>query len=830
MVNKNKYQKSNYSTNKFLFFMNKLLSISIVFIIVFIISPFKTYGQLFSIRGKIYDKENNSSLSYANIRVAGTTIGTSSNSAGEFELKLESGEYFLISSYIGYISDTIFIKVEKDISGFKISLKPTEINLPEVVVKPGENPALEIIRKAIEKRKEREKILSNYEFESFAKGTIRTTDFISATTSAFRLGVGQSDTSQLKVTGILESHSKGYFAKPNLYKEIILARKQSSNFPASVNLLTGGRLVQNFYNDDINFFGRKLPGILSEDALKYYYFYIEKFTAINDEKVYQIHIEPNDSLDPGFVGKIFILENSYELLRVDLLLNKAANLGGIFETVEILQQFDRFEDVMMPVDYRLFVKANFLGLARFGFELNTILFNYKINSIIDDNVFSRAIVSVLPEADKKSPDYWTSIQTIPNTEEEIEAFRIIDSLQSIPRKFWDDFSVLNSRIDINDNISISAPIAMYHFNRVEGHAIDFGIFANELFDRRFNSKLFFNYGFSDKKFKQEVNATYLFGDYRTTRIDLNLFNTKRTLFKKQQDGLSEFYNTITSLFLKDDDKDYYYQKGFDFELQTEMTSVLRTKVSFSNRADKSALKNTDFSFFRRSRSFQDNPPIAEGKTNLLAVQLNFDFRDYIEDGYFRRRASFGKDYFLFSLGIKYSDDSFLNSDFSFKQIEFSYQTFIRTFSFSILTMRLFAGISDGNVPVQQMYSLPGNPSYLSSSNTFRTLGTNEIFGDRVAYLNLEHDFRDELFRALNLNFLTKFDLQLNTFANAGWTNLKSNLGNYNLYSGQNLKKPLLEIGFGLRKGFIPLEVEFAWKILNRFGKNFRISLNSLINF
>jgi len=267
---------------------------------------YPTYAQLFLVRGKILDKSSNTPLSYANIRIAGTTLGTSSNLSGEFELKLESGKYEIIASYIGYISDTISLELNKDVYDLKFSLKPTEINLPEVVVRPGENPAIEIIRKAIEKRKEREKKINNYEFESFAKGVIRTTDFITSTTSSIGIGLGTSDTSQLKITGILESHSKGFFAKPNYYKEIILARKQSSNFPPSVNILTGGRLVQNFYNDDINFFGRKLPGILSDKALDYYYFYIEKFQAINDQKVYQIHIEPNDTLNPGFIGKIFM--------------------------------------------------------------------------------------------------------------------------------------------------------------------------------------------------------------------------------------------------------------------------------------------------------------------------------------------------------------------------------------------------------------------------------------------------------------------------------------------------------------------------------------------
>lgn len=807
---------------------NKIRVEVLSILIVFFFNIIGIYAQTYSIRGNIFDGNSKLALSYANIRVAGTTKGTSSNSEGDFELKLEAGNYKLIASYLGYVSDTISIELKNNIGKLLIGLKPTEISLPEVVIKPGENPALDVIRKAIEKRKEREKLITNYEFESFVKGTIRSTDFITASSNAINLSLGKSDTSQLKVTGILESHSKGYYAKPNYYKEIILARKQSSNFPASVNILTGGRLVQNFYNDDISFFGRKLPGILSDDALKYYYFYIEKYQAINQEKVYQIHIEPNDSLDPGFIGKIFILESTNELISLDLSLNKAANLGGLFESVQIIQHFDKFDNIMMPVDYRLKVNANFLGIARFGFELNTILYNYKINSLIDNEIFSKAVISVLPDADKKEPEYWHSIQTVPNTEEEIEALRIIDSLENIPKKFWDEFSFLNSRINISDQISISAPIGMYHFNRVEGHSIDFGIFGDELLYNRLNSSLLFNYGFSDKKFKQELFASYLLGDYRTTLIEINLFNTKRTLFKELS-GISEFYNTLTSLFNKDDDKDYFYQKGFEFDFQTELTSVIKTKFSLTNKVDKSASKNTDFSFFKRDRAFLDNPPIAEGKTNLIGLQFSFDFRDYIEDGYFRRRTSFGRDYFLFSLGIKYSNNSFINSDFNFKQFEFFYQTLIRTFRYSSLSMRVFGGISDGNVPIQQMYALPGNPSYISSSNTFRTLRSREIYGDRVIYFNLEHDFRDEFFRALNLDFLTKFDLQVNTFLNGGWVDIKSNLIDYSYYSVEKLKLPLFEIGFALKKGLIPFQIDFAWKLTNRNGNNFRISLNSLLN-
>ena len=113
----------------------------------------------------------------------------------------------------------------------------------------------------------------------------------------------------------------------------------------------------------MNFLGRDLPGPISDDALSYYYFYIEKVLAQNDRKIYQIHMEPDNSADPGFVGKIFIRDSTYDLVKVDLLLNRAANTGGLFDTVNVYQQFDEYSGIYLPVDYRLFVKANIFGFS-----------------------------------------------------------------------------------------------------------------------------------------------------------------------------------------------------------------------------------------------------------------------------------------------------------------------------------------------------------------------------------------------------------------------------------------------------------------------------------
>ena len=120
-------------------------------------------------------------------------------------------------------------------------MKESKIELPEIVVRPGENPALEIIRKAIAEKNKRKSKIKSYEFEAYTKGLLLTQHDITAGRSSVTVGIS-ADTSELKITGILENQSKGFFKSPDDYKEEIIARKQSSNFPPTLNVFTGGRI------------------------------------------------------------------------------------------------------------------------------------------------------------------------------------------------------------------------------------------------------------------------------------------------------------------------------------------------------------------------------------------------------------------------------------------------------------------------------------------------------------------------------------------------------------------------------------------------------------
>lgn len=785
------------------------------------------FAQQFSVSGKITDSNSGEPLSYANIRIAGTTIGTAANLDGDFELKLKPGNYFLIASFIGYKSDTVKVELSGS-RNIRIRLETIPVRLPEVTVLPGENPADEIIRRAIAAKLAREEKIDSYIFKAYTKGLVKTTRDITTSDRSVGVSIGTKDTGDLKITGIIENESKGYFKKPDYYKDEIIARKQSANTPSTINILTGGRLLQNFYTNDIQFFTRPLTGPIADNALDYYYFIIEDTLAMDNKNVFQIYFEPIDRTAPGFYGKIFIMDGTFSLVKLDVNLNSAASPGGIFSRINIFQQFVPFDNgIVMPIDYRVFVEGNFLGLAKFGFELNTIFYDYEINNGIDPDFFDMIVIKVMPDADKKDSTFWRSTQTIPNTLQEIEAYRRIDSLEAIPRDFWDDFSLLSTSLRLSDNFSISGPLSIYSFNNITGHALNFGFSISNELDKRLNLSGDIAYGFSDKKFETDFNARYYLGDYRTTTVSIKAFNKLADLFGEsvRYDRLT---STLTSLFGKYDFRDYYYTKGMEAKISGEIFPVLRAGIGFLNRTDNSAFSNSAFSILNKSKTYRANRIIYETRVNAFTAEFSLDFRKFIEDGYFRRKVSFGGPNFILNGKALFSDKSFLRSNLDFQYYELNLSGFLPLFKTTAFNFRIKGIGSNGEVPFQMMYALPGNIESVGKEYSFRTLGIGEVFGDNGIIFTAQYNLSDELFRMLQIPLLKDWNLILTTHFNAAF--LKITEKSKQILPPQYVEygKPIYELGFSIGQILFPITVEFTWRLNYKGKNNFVIGLNTFV--
>ena len=295
-------------------------------------------------------------------------------------------------------------------------------------------------------------------------------------------------------------------------------------------------------------------------------------------------------------------------------------------------------------------------------------------------------------------------------------------------------------------------------------------------------------------------------------------------------GNSENYNELTasllSLVSKYEFRNYYYSKGFNIKLNGEVFPVLNLSLAFNNRTDNNAVTRTNVSLFNNKKRYDNNPPIFETKVNSLKLGFNLDFRNYIENGYFRRRINGGKSFILIKGDVTFSRKNLLNSNIDFTQYGFSSFVRIRTLGASFLYFNLKGIYTDGSLPYQYMYSLPGNIKATARNFSFRTLNVNEVIGERIVTINIEENFGNELFKLFKIPGLKDWDVQLNVFVNAAHSVVGSVSQSILLQPVNQFKHPFYEIGFGLGHILIPIRLEFAWKLNYRGENNFRIGLNT----
>ena len=153
---------------------------------------------------------------------------------------------------------------------------------------------------------------------------------------------------------------------------------------------------------------------------------------------------------------------------------------------------------------------------------------------------------------------------------------------------------------------------------------------------------------------------------------------------------------------------------------------------------------------------------------------------------------------------------------------------LNTFNTAKFVFKFYSQNSDGPIPYQMLFSLPGNIDIASKNWTFRTIGINEYFGDRVTTLYIEHQFGDELFRLSRIPVLEDLELQLTGFYNIGWLDISDKSKMILPLSYKTLIKPLMEAGFSIGHVLFPMRLEFAWRLNYTEKNNFVISLNTFI--
>ena len=603
--------------------LRKPLAIALLTLLFFQIVQAQIKGTITNDKGE--------PLPFASIYLAGTSVGTTSNIEGSYRLEVDTGRYELVVQYVGFEEEKIEIESDGQLQSLNITLSPQSLEIQEIIVKANaEDPAYNIIRKAIEKRRYYKELVEAYSCGVYIKGVMKILNtpeqFLGQEIGSLE---GTLDSNRQGIIYLSESQSELYFQAPDEFREVILFSKVSGNdkgfgFNRAIDL------DFNFYNN-YKWLGRQLVSPIADNAFQHYeYQLIGIFYDKSGRLLNKIKVIPKRSEGPVYKGHIYILEDLWNIQSVDLILSAGATKQPGLDSISIKQ-------IYLPLDttgvWRVFSQSLEVRAGIFGFKIggdfSAVYTDYELNPILTNRFLRNENFKIQEQANKRELSFWDSLRPIPLTlEEELDYVRK-DSIQKLrlSKSYLDSMDRLNNKFYLSDvflgyyasksiknkNFSISSPIIGTQFNTVQGFNVEtiFNLRKNyNEFNTRwwsFDTKL--NYGISDKEFRGFLASTFHFNGKNNRQIGLSI---GRDAFQfNPENPFSPIYNSFTSLVFRENYMKIYNKAFGRLDFSGELANGIYL-ISSLEYARRSALINrNDFSFFGNSSTnpYTSNNPI-----------------------------------------------------------------------------------------------------------------------------------------------------------------------------------------------------------------------------
>lgn len=611
-----------------------------IFFLLLLTSCFSILAQTFTLSGKISDTKNNG-LPFASVVVKGTTIGTNSNADGLYTLKLSKGTYEIVFQYIGYKKEIKTITLDGD-QKLDAALNADSYNLNEVVVKVGEDPAYEVIRQAIKKRKYYLKQVDSYTCNAYIKGLQRLKEFPKNLGALIKLNGDKLDSSMLGVIYLSESESKYYYRKPDNEKEVMYSSKVSGDSKAfSFNQLSDMKF--NFYENLVSIDGisdRPFISPINENAFLSYRYHLLGTLFEDGKMINKIEVLPKRKTDPCFHGIIYIQENTWRIHSVDMYLTKDAKIDFV-DTLKVKQLHAPIlgDSLWMPIAINFGFHFRFLGFRGDGYY-NAVMSDYQINPTFPKKFFKNEVLKVEDEANKKDTAYWKENRPIPLTVEEKDDYHRKDSIAKIKgsKNYKDSVDRKANKFKFNsllmgyhyqntfkkyDFTTTGIINSGIQYNTVEG--VNAGMkmdFRKEYENyREYEINGAARYGFSNKLWGGTLGWRYLQRPEKFRQFGANV----QSLVEQYNPAkpIPEFMNTLYTLLANDNYMKLYKKTAVQLNFRQEIANGLMLYAN-AEYAERDPLRNTSNYLWidDTHKLFTSNDPLHPTTDNLLFTSNN----------------------------------------------------------------------------------------------------------------------------------------------------------------------------------------------------------------
>jgi len=816
--------------------------------------------EAFYISGKIIDSRSNAPLAFVNIVINNSKEGGTTDIDGKFRLRASQQIRSLECSYVGY--NTLSYRVGFKTQNILLQMVQKEIDLKEVEILPGVNPAHRIIRNVIENRdiNDPEK-LKSFSYTSYDK-TVFTVEADTTLKGDFSALIDTSMARQFKgmegdftipkdslkldssmkdsATRILnklirtqylflmENVTKRKFLYPDKNYNQVIATKMSGFKDPILVFLTTQIQSFSFYKPFITIFQKNYANPIGTSSLNRYFFKLEDTTYVGRDTVYIISFRPRKGTNfDGMKGILAINSNKWAIQNVSA--EPYNNEGGI--VIRIHQMYELIEgNQWFPVQLNTDVVFNMLQVGKYHAigSGRSYIRDIVLNPELVRREFSHVDVDVDKNATSRDEDYWNRFRTDSLTPKDRKTYKVLDSIGKANN--FDKISktlltLISGRIPVGPiDIDITR---LAGYSTYEGFVLGLGIHTNDRLSTWFKVGGFYQYAFGSSTSKYGGDVSFLVNRRHDIRI-----NASYGLDLQESGGVS-FPNDPETLLTG----------NFRSLLIKRMTLTERYFLSFTFRALKYVLFNAGFSNdFKKSGTYD----LATQVGNVVLLQDQFRFTEFSAGFKWaygekfiqttKAKISLGTNYPLVWLQYTRGIKNFLGGEYNYNRIDLKIRKTFHIKYLGKLTFQFNTGYVDRPIPACNLYY--GLASYrlitFFAPYSFATMRMNEFLSNTYASLFLYHDFGSLLFKSRSW-FHPEFAIAQNL--GVGWLSNKEryaytssdlkemNLGYYEtgLLINNLINLQILNVGIGAFYRWGPYSFNYA-------GDNFAYKISIFFPF
>ncbi|MDR2823734.1 MAG: DUF5686 and carboxypeptidase regulatory-like domain-containing protein [Prevotellaceae bacterium] len=527
----------------------------IFFLLIIFLCVFKVSAQETLVIGQVLD-ENRVPLAGASVYFKGTYNGMLTNNEGYFMVHAACNENVVVFSLLGYKRQELKIQCGQNL-GVEIIMKEELRWLPEVFVLPGENPALELMRRARHRRNANN--VSNFaDFNATETSKNRiflVNDNYAAARSKLwkRLAAGNlSVNDSILLAPLLNSEEKFQINGKNRSLEArnIFETDKTADLVAQQLLQVTGEQID-FYHNILTIFGRGFVSPLANVGNAYYKFYLaDSVLQIDGSKRYEVHFRSTNRKNLAFDGKMFLDSATCALCEIDAELPAQANVNFI-KNLNIKQSFNKINVDSCVAGGQ---KGTYYAKTNENFSVNL---EYRMFS---DTVLANSHLYIMRTSDYRSENHniFTENKTAPEYADELIDQKML-ALKKDPiyRAALYLADILLTGKAKAGKFDIGNVNKILRSSETEGLRVALPIQTNEDFMKNFAFGGHVGYGFKSReikfsafakwklpaKSKRTFSAGY-FDDYRRADYDYNDFLFAEEPFAETDE---DFASTVLTL-------------------------------------------------------------------------------------------------------------------------------------------------------------------------------------------------------------------------------------------------------------------------------------------